>query len=78
MTKWHKVTAHVVTFVYYKSMNKNFNLTLSENQHAIMLEIFQFVSSLDLYGDDQMAHPEYRFDELWAGVINAKEEFSND
>ena len=75
MTKWHKVVPQVAIFVYDEIMNKNFNLTLTENQHAIMCEIFQFVSSLDLYSD---SHPDYRFDELWDVVINAKEEFSYD
>ena len=78
MRKWHKVVPQVAIFVYDGIMNKNFNLTLTENQHAIMCEIFQFVSSLDLYSDDTMSHPDYRFDELWDVVINAKEEFSYD
>ncbi len=56
-------------FVYYKSMNKT--ITLTENQHAIMCEIFQFVSSLDLYGDDTMDHADYQFDELWDIVVDA-------
>tara|TARA_B000000565_G_scaffold174094_1_gene131854 strand:+ start:221 stop:415 length:195 start_codon:yes stop_codon:yes gene_type:complete len=55
---------------YNLGMNKT--ITLTENQHAIMCEIFQFVSSLDLYADDTMEHPEYRFDELWDIVVNAK------
>lgn len=60
-------------FVYYKNMKTpNFNLSLSENQHAIMCEIFQFVSSLDLYEDDTMDHADYQFDELWDIVVNAK------
>ena len=56
-------------FVYHKSMNKT--ITLTENQHAIMCEIFQFVSSLDLYGDDTMDHADYQFDELWEIVVDA-------
>ena len=55
---------------------KNHKLTLTENQYAIMLEIFQFVSSLDLYGDDTMDHADYQFDELWDAVLDAKEEIS--
>tara|TARA_B100000902_G_scaffold136896_1_gene135128 strand:- start:381 stop:551 length:171 start_codon:yes stop_codon:yes gene_type:complete len=55
---------------------KNFNLTLTENQHEIMLQIFQYVGSADLYGDDTMDHADYQFDELWDLVINAKEEIS--
>ena len=51
-------------------MNKT--ITLTENQHAIMCEIFQFVSSLDLYGDDTMEHADYQFDELWDIVVNSK------
>ena len=55
---------------------KNFNLTLTENQHEIMLQIFQYVGSADLYGDDTMDHADYQFDELWDLVINAKGEIS--
>ena len=62
-------------FVYHKNM-KNHKLTLTENQYAILLEIFQFVSSLDLYGDDTMDHADYQFDELWDSVLDAKEEIS--
>ena len=41
-----------------------------------MLQIFQYVGSADLYGDDTMDLAVYQFDELWDLVINAKEEIS--
>lgn len=60
-------------FVYYKNMKTpNFNLTLTENQHEIMLQIFQYIGSAGLYEDDTMDHADYQFDELWDIVINAK------
>ena len=62
--------------MYYKNMQKNFNITLTENQHAILLEIFQFVASMELYGDDTMEHADYQFDELWDVVLDAKEVIS--
>jgi len=54
-------------------MEKKFNLTLTENQHAIMLEIFQFVASMELYSDDTLEHTDYQFDELWDVVLDAQE-----
>ena len=72
---WHTISPTWVIFVYYKNM-KNFNLTLTENQHAIMLQIFQYVGSAGLYEDDTMDHADYQFDELWDLVINAKGEIS--
>ena len=57
-------------------MQKNFNLTLTENQHEIMLQIFQYIGSAGLYEDDTMDHADYQFDELWDLVINAKGEIS--
>ncbi len=63
-------------FVYYKNMQKNFNITLTENQHAILLEIFQFVASMELYDDDTLEHTDYQFDELWDVVLDAKEVIS--
>ena len=53
---------------------KNLKITLTENQHAIMCEIFQFVSSMELYSDDTMEHADYQFDELWDVVLDAKED----
>ncbi len=76
LANWHTISTTGWIFVYYKNMQKNFNLTLTENQHAILLEIFQFVSSLDLYGDDTLDHADYQFDELWDRVIEATEEIS--
>ena len=75
LRNWHMIFTTGVIFVYYKSM-KNFNLTLTENQHEIMLQIFQYIGSADLYGDDTMDHADYQFDELWDLVINAKGEES--
>ena len=71
----HTISPSGVIFVYYKSM-KNFNLTLTENQHEIMLQIFQYIGSAGLYEDDTMDHADYQFDELWDLVINAKGEIS--
>ena len=71
----HTISPTGVIFVYYKSM-KNFNLTLTENQHEIMLQIFQYIGSAGLYEDDTMDHADYQFDELWDLVINAKGEIS--
>ena len=68
---WHTISPTGSIFVYYKSM-KNFNLTLTENQYAIMLEVFQFVGSMDLYGDDTMDHADYQFNELWDVVLAAE------
>ena len=75
LANWHTISPTGVIFVYYKSM-KNFNLTLTENQHEIMLQIFQYVGSAGLYEDDTMDHADYQFDELWDLVINAKGEIS--
>jgi len=72
----HTISPTGVIFVYYKNMQKNFNLTLTENQHEIMLQIFQYVGSAGLYEDDTMDHADYQFDELWDLVINAKGEIS--
>ena len=57
-------------------MQKFNRLTLTENQYAILLEIFQFVSSMDLYSDDSLEHTDYQFDELWDVVLDAKEVIS--
>ena len=57
-------------------MEKFKTLTLTENQYAILLEIFQFVSSMDLYSDDSLEHTDYQFDELWDVVLDAKEVIS--
>jgi len=73
---WHTISPTGVIFVYYKNMEKNFNLTLTENQHEIMLQIFQYIGSAGLYEDDTMDHADFQFDELWDLVINAKGEFS--
>jgi len=54
-------------------MEKFKTLTLTENQYAILLEIFQFVSSMELYSDDSLEHTDYQFDELWDKVLDAKE-----
>ena len=75
LANWHTISPTGSIFVYYKSM-KNFNLTLTENQHEIMLQIFQYIGSAGLYEDDTMDHADYQFDELWDLVINAKGEIS--
>ena len=54
-------------------MEKKFNLTLTENQHAILCEVFQFVASMELYNDDTLEHTDYQFDELWDVVLDAQE-----
>ena len=66
ISKWG---AFLVEYVYGK-----FNrLTLTENQYAILLEIFQFVASMELYSDDSLEHTDYQFDELWTKVLDAEE-----
>ena len=54
-------------------MEKFNRLTLTENQYAILLEIFQFVASMELYSDDALEHTDYQFDELWTKVLDAEE-----
>ena len=54
-------------------MEKKFNLTLTENQYAILCEVFQFVASMELYNDDTLEHTDYQFDELWDVVLDAQE-----
>ena len=54
-------------------MEKFNRLTLTENQYAILLEIFQFVASMELYSDDSLEHTDYQFDELWTKVLAAEE-----
>ncbi len=55
-------------------MEKFNRLTLTENQYAILLEIFQFVvASMELYSDDSLEHTDYQFDELWTKVLDAEE-----
>ena len=54
-------------------MEKFKTLTLAENQHAILCEVFQFVASMELYNDDTLEHTDYQFDELWDKVLDAEE-----
>lgn len=54
-------------------MEKFKTLTLTENQYAIMCEVFQFVASMELYNDDTLEHTDYQFDELWTKVLDAEE-----
>ena len=54
-------------------MEKFKTLTLTENQHAILCEVFQFVASMELYSDDSLEHTDYQFDELWTKVLDAEE-----
>ena len=54
-------------------MEKFKSITLTENQHAILCEVFQFVASMELYNDDTLEHTDYQFDELWDKVLDAEE-----
>ena len=65
---WHPLLLEGVFLWHTTGMEKT--ITLTENQYAIMLEIFQFVGSMDLYGDDTMDHADYQFDELWDKIVS--------
>ena len=65
---WHPLFPVGAFSCHNTGMNKT--ITLTENQYAIMLEIFQFVGSMDLYGDDTMDHADYQFDELWEKIVS--------
>ena len=73
LANWHTFVPTGWIFVYYKNMQKFNRLTLTENQYAILLEIFQFVASMDLYSDDSLEHTDYQFDELWTKVLDSEE-----
>ncbi len=57
-----------VIMPYIKSMNKS--ITLSDQQHSLLLDLFSSIADLDLqeHCDDSS-----EFDALWDAVIDAKE-----
>ena len=63
-----------VILLYIKSMNKT--ITLSDQQHSLLLDLFSSIADLDLqeHCDDSS-----EFDALWDAVIDAKEyNFNNE
>ena len=54
--------------MYNKSMNKT--ITLSDQQHSLLLDLFSSIADLDLQEHCDDAN---EFDALWDAVIDAKE-----
>ena len=59
--------------MYNKSMEKQIAINLSSEQYQILLEMFSFVSSMDLYDADESPEDFEKFDNLWDSVLNTKE-----
>ena len=57
-----------VILLYIKSMNKT--ITLSDQQHSLLLDLFSSIADLDL---QERCEDSSEFDALWDAVIDAKE-----
>ncbi len=57
--------------VYNKSMKNSIAINLSSEQYEMLLEMFNFISDMNLYDEDDT---EQQFDELWDAVLDTTDE----